>query len=465
MSIPPVFSTPVTSHSTPIRWHDPLRLIQNEAPSHIGRIVLWIVSLFVILLVCWAVWGKLDIIISAEGKLVPQTLLKIVQPAESGVVRQLLVREGDHVRAGQVLARLDATMAGADKAGVQQDLASQRMQVRRILAQLSAQPMPFQKDGDPLLYAQIHGQYTAQRKAFQDSLNLERSLLLKAEQESKSAEQILSKMKQTLPTYHKAAATYSKLQKAGFFSSLAAEDKQREAIEKTKDLDAQQLSVAALDANIAAQRQTVDKIISVYHSELQKELADIRAKIVQLELNLDKSIYKKDLMELKAPQDGIIKDVATTTVGAVVQPGAVVITLVPQGEKLFADIAIKNEDVGFVRVGQTAHIKLAAYPFQKYGMSSGKVVWISADATEASQSSANNSSVHNTTDNNQPGNNASYKARVQLDGQSLIDPQKRTLPMTSGMQIVAEINQGKRTILEYLLSPVQKAVHEAGRER
>ena len=83
---------------------------------------------------------------------------------------------------------------------------------------------------------------------------------------------------------------------------------------------------------------------------------------------VDRCCYKAGLMELKAPQDGIVKNLATTTVGAVVQPGTVDVTIVRKGEQLFADIAIKNEDVGFVRVGQSAQVKLAAYPFQRHGM-------------------------------------------------------------------------------------------------
>lgn len=169
-------------------------------------------------------------------------------------------------------------------------------------------------------------------------------------------------------------------------------------------------------------------------------------------------------MELKAPQDGVIKDLATTTVGAVVQPGTVVMTLVPQGEQLFADVNIKNEDVGFVRVGQSAQIKLAAYPFQKYGMLTGKVIHVSADASE--QNKANTTASANSSGENEAAASLlSYKARIQLNGQVLKDPQGKRLSLTPGMHVVAEINQGKRTVLEYLLSPVQKAVQEAARER
>jgi HlyD family secretion protein len=449
----------------PSRWHDPLQLIQNEAPSHIGRIVLWVVSILIMVLIAWAAFGQLDIIATAEGKLAPQTLVKIVQPAESGVVKQLLVDEGDIVKAGQVLARLDTTLAQADKAGVTSDLATQQLQVRRLEAELRDQPMVPKAGDDPHRYLQVQSQYVAHRKAFLDGLDQEKSLLTKAEHEKKSAAEILSKLEQTLPTYKKSADAYAKLEKEGFVGGIAAAEKQRDMIEKSKDLDAQQSTVAALNATIAAQQKKISQLHSAYRSELEKELADIRARIDQLQPNLDKTTYKEGLMELRAPQDGTIKDLATTTIGAVVQPGTVVLTLVPKGEQLFADVNIKNEDVGFVEVGQSAQVKLATYPFQKYGMLTGKVIHISADATEAPKSNQTANAAGGASDSNATTGIAAYKARVQLDAQILKDPQGARLPLTAGMQVVVEINQGKRTVLEYLLSPVQKAVKEAGRER
>jgi hemolysin D len=136
-------------------------------------------------------------------------------------------------------------------------------------------------------------------------------------------------------------------------------------------------------------------------------------------------------------------------------------------EQLFADVSIKNEDVGFVQLGQPAQIKLAAYPFQKYGMLVGKVTHISADSTELARANSPTNASNNTSafDSTSMAGLAIYKARVQLDAQVLRDPRGEHLPLTPGMQVVAEINQGKRSVLEYLLSPVQKAVAEAGRGR
>ena len=164
---------------------------------------------------------------------------------------------------------------------------------------------------------------------------------------------------------------------------------------------------------------------------------------------------------MKAPQAGIVKDVATHTIGSVVSPGTILLTLVPIDEPLLAEIMINNDDVGFVHEGQSVKVKLAAYPFQKYGMVDGIVTYVSADASDG-QGKPNQPNQNGTND---PTNGqAGYKAIVTLNKQSLTASGK-TFNLTPGMQVAAEINQGKRTIMEYLLSPVQGVFQEAARER
>lgn len=458
----------VTQLRPPSRWHDPLQLIQNNPPSHTGRIVLWAVAVLVFILILWATLGKLDIIATSEGKLVPQTLVKIVQPAESGVVKEILVNEGDTVKAGQVIARLDTTLANADKTGITNDLETHKMQVRRIEAELKDLPLLLLAKDDVNLFEQIQHQYLAHRKAHHDSLDQEQALLQKAEHERQSAIEILNKYAQMLPSQKKTADTYAELEKEGIVGNLISTEKQRAAIETAKNLDAQQASVAASHATISAQQKRIAQIKSNYQAELQKERAELEQKIGQLQPTLEKSSYRQGLMELKAPQDGTIKDIATTNVGAVVQPGSVIMTLVPKDEQLYADVNIKNEDVGFVQVGQSVQIKLATYPFQRYGMLTGKLTHLSVDATEANKPNTNyNGNNPNSigSNDNPASTSATYKARIQLDQQILIDAQGNKHPLNAGMQVVAEIQQGKRSVLDYLLSSVQKAVSEAGRER
>lgn len=445
--------------------YDPLALIRSQAPERKSRVVLWTVCVLTIVMAIWATLGQLDIIASADGKLVPQTLLKVVQPAEAGVITQLLVKEGDVVQEGQLLARLDGTVAGAERKAAASDLATQRLQERRIQAELAQRDLLPVEGEDMGLFSQVQSHWLAHRKVFRDNIQQQNAVQDKAAHELKSAQQILAKLEQTLPTYQKVADAYKRLEGDGFMGGLVTAEKQREALEKAKDLDAQRSMVASLTATLASERNKLSQIESTYRGELEKELAETRARIQQLMPNLDKSAYREGLTELRAPQAGVVKDLATTTVGAVVQPGSVILTIVPMNEALYADVLIKNEDVGFVKPNQMAHIKVASYPFQQYGMLSGKVIYVSADASEADRKLAQTSNLLGTSDGNESTPAGSYKARVLIDEQSLRSPDGSVHPITPGMQVVAEINQGHRSVLAYLLAPLQRITQEAAHER
>ncbi len=195
----------------------------------------------------------------------------------------------------------------------------------------------------------------------------------------------------------------------------------------------------------------IASLSSNFRNQLQTERTEVMAQLAKLEQDSRKLNYKTGLLELRAPQAGVVKDVATTTLGAVVQPGMVLLTLVPKDEQLVAEVQIRNDDVGFVRQGQPVKLKVAAYPFQKYGLLEGHVKTIAADAQ--SGESGRQPAVQ------------SYKAVVEMKGQALFADGTARLKLESGMQVAAEIQQGRRSVMEYLVSPLQRTVQEAGRER
>jgi hemolysin D len=164
---------------------------------------------------------------------------------------------------------------------------------------------------------------------------------------------------------------------------------------------------------------------------------------------------------LRAPQAGIVKELATTTIGAVVQPGTVLLSLVPRDEPLMAEVSIQNEDIGFVREGQPVRVKLATYPFQKYGTLDGVVKTVIADSGRAQQGPQ--ATAEGASERDVAGS-LSFKAIVQLRSQRLATGGER-FPLAAGMQLTAEIVEGRRTVMEYLLSPVQRIGSEAGMER
>lgn len=431
-------------------WLHPLTALEQEDPGQVARVVLWSVCLLLAVLFIWACVGKLDVVASAQGRLVPQTLLKIVQPAEPGVVRDLLVDEGDQVVAGQTLVRLDTTVAHAERAGVDSELMRQRMQLRRVRAELGQRPMLRRANDDPELFEHVQQQYAARHRAHLDNLGQERSMLRRAEHEHDSAVRQQRKLEETLPVYEESARAFEALQREGFASVLAASERQRDATEKRGELDAQRAMVAALEAAIEAQSRRLAHSQSHYRRELEEEQAALQARIAQLQPDLAKSTYREGLMELKAPESGVVKDLATTTVGAVVQPGDILLTMVPADEPLYADVRVRNEDVGLVSEGQQVQVKLAAFPFQRYGMLSGTVQHLGADA---SQQKADEVGL------------PPYKARIRLDQQVLEVVDGKRHALLAGMQVTAEIHLGRRTVLQYLLSPIQKTLHEYGRER
>ena len=437
----------------------PLLRLQEQPPNPLGRKVLWLLLGFLLILLLWAILGRLDIVAVAEGKLIPESYVKIVQPAESGIVKDILVREGQAVKAGQILMRMDALISEADTQSIGAEHQRKRLALRRIQSELSGTPFKMEANDPPGLTQEISAQYRANRTSFEAALAEERSRLIKAKQELAAAQQIKQKLEETLPHYREQDKAYEKLVKDGFAGSLMGSDKKRERVEKEQELQTQAFVIESAKASILQSEKKLAQIDSDYRRQLHAERNEIQGQFDKLTQEVTKQAHKQDLLELKASQDGVVKDLATHTTGTVVQPGTVLLTLVPQDEILRAEVWVSNEDIGFVRQGQPVKLKFAAFPFQKYGMAEGTVEHISADA--ADNNTGNGNTQTDQAKKNQP---LVYKALIVLKQMSLEMDEQRFL-LSAGMQTNAEIKLGDRTVMEYLLSPVRKAWHEAGRER
>lgn len=438
-----------------------LLAIQQSPPPKLPRAVLYVVSTLFAVIFVWALLARIDIVAVADGRLMPISLTKIVQPAEAGILREVLVAEGDEVRADQVLMRLDPTVMGADSQSLAAELTLKQLTLRRIDAELSNTNLRTQPGDDPALWLQVQAHSLARQQAYRDALAQETATRTRAAHDLAAGRETLSKLQAISPIVERSAEAHRKLMAEGFYSPIAAGEKEREAIEKTQELRSQAASVLALESAVLAQDKKLAALTSNYRSQLQTERTETLAQLAKLEQDRLKLGFKTALLELRAPQAGVVKDLATNTQGAVVQPGMVLLTLVPKGEPLVAEVQVRNEDVGFLVPGQAVKLKVGAYPFQKYGLLDGKVRTIAADAQQATPGAMGAPLV--------PG----YKALIHLDSQTLPSRQAgafsaqaaTSLRLEAGMHITAEIHQGRRTVMEYLLSPLQRTVHEAGRER
>ena len=270
-----------------------------------------------------------------------------------------------------------------------------------------------------------------------------------------------TKLVRTLPHYREQERAYEKLTADGFAGRLMYTDKQRERIEKEQDLKSQEFIIRGAEATIAQSEKRIAQISADYRRQLQAERLEAAPQAERLRQEIAKQQHRHELLELRAPQAGLVKDLATHTPGTVTAPGTILMTLVPKDETLRAEVWVSNDDVGFVRPRQEVKLKLAAFQFQKYGMIDGTVLQVSADATESPNPNTRSDAL---TGRDRPTGPLAFRALVELKQQHLLADGER-YSLAPGMQVISEIKLGDRTVLEYLLSPVRKAFHEAARER
>lgn len=431
-----------------------LRIEETPPPPLPRRLLHALLALLAVLAVALFA-GRLDVVVVADGRLVPRTLLKIVQPADAGVVREILVEEGVAVVAGQPVMRLDARVADADLRARRIELAQALLQLRRLDAELGDQALERHPDDPDDLFARAVARLSANRVAYADALAQANAQVARIEQELSAAFEVQEKLSRTVPIAQTMAVRYDRLRQEGFVSELSALERERDRIEREQDLRAQRYTVRALQASLDQATRQQAQVVSNQRRQLHADRAEANAQVARLREELDKQLVRRENVELTAPQAGVVKELAIRTVGTVVSAGTVLLTLVPAGDALEAEVMVRNEDAGFVRAGQRAQLKVAAFPFQKYGLLAAEVLRIGPDATEPTA---------NRTSGDETRLAGGYRARLALSAQSLTFDGSR-LPFTPGMFTTAEIHLGYRAVLDYLLAPVQKAWQEAARER
>ena len=438
-----------------------LLAIQERPPAPLAKVIVVALTVLVAILIAWACIGKLDIIATAPGRLVPASYVKIVQPSGAGIVREILVREGEHVQRGQVLLRMDRQDSDADTAEVTNSLRVRELQIRRIDAELAGRPFIRSKDDRDEAFRQVQAQFEVHQQAHNEAIAQAEEAVRRSEHDRDAGAQTLEKLKQTTPIYRSQAQTYADLGKDGYVPRTAAEDKQREFIESDQELKSQVARVASLESSVEQARRQLSELKAKARSDLQNERIEAEADRAKLAQELLKQTHHGGLLELKATEAGTVKDLSTHSIGTVVSAGTVLFSVVPEKAALVAEVTVRNEDVGFVSAKQPVKIKVASYAFQQYGMIDGIVSQVWPDASEANGTQRDGEDRG--ARDSEP-TSGGFKALVDLSSQTLHAAHKE-LPLVSGMRVTVEINQGRQTVMQYLLSPILKVAQEGGHER
>ena len=429
--------------------------VMDQPPLPLPGLILRLVALLLFVLLIWATFAELDIVARAEGKLIPQTRLKVVQPFEGGRIEKILVHEGQIVKKNQTLLIMDTHLSQSDTQKIVSELDTARLQLRRISAELALQPLVRQKTEASGPFEAVLAQFQSHQQNYQSALAEQQAVLEQMQRELEAESVVLKKLAAILPIQKEMEATYQELGKEGYIAKHLLLEKQQSRIEVEKNLKAQGFVVQSLKAKIREAKEKIHSIETTYQQQLYDEKAALQQKLNQLEQDYEQQKYRNTLMELKASQDGVVMELATHTEGTIIPSGSVVLRLVPLNEPLKAEVYVTNQDVGFIAQGQKVRLKLASYQFQKYGMIDAEVEQVSADASRQSEQQS---------DKNNQLSSMTYKTLIILDKQQL-ERDGRIFDLRSGMHVTAEIKLGKRTVLEYLLSPIQKTLAEAGTER
>jgi len=443
----------------------PAALSLQETPAHPAprRLAIALCVLFVIAL-AWAVLGRIDIVAVAPGRIVVSERTKTLQPLEAGVVRRVLVKDGDTVQAGQVLVELDATTATADQASVQEQLASAVSEERRTTALLTAlqtnRPAvlakapagtdePAVEEGQRTGVSSLNSSPARLQAEWQD-INARLSKLAaeraRREAEATTVRALIAKLEATLPLARQREADFQRLQEQGFVSGHAGQDRTRERLELESDLATQRARLAEAQAALSEAEQTR----SAYLAETRRTLGERQAQAAlqrqQLTQERSKTAQRSRLTQLSAPVAGTVQQVAVHTEGGVVTPAQVLMVIVPSDAQVRAEVVIDNKDIGFVTAGQSATLKLETFPFTRYGTVEATVQSVTADAVNDEQ------------------RGAIFPAVLSLSQHSL-NVDGKAIRLSPGMNVTAEIKTGTRRVIEYLLSPVQTAVDQSLGER
>lgn len=431
----------------------PAALSLQETPvSPAPRVAMWLLISVVVLTLMWATFGHIDVVATAQGKVIPNGRIKTIQPFETATVKAIHVSDGQSVKAGDVVIELDPTTAHADQDRVQSDLGGAMLQVARAQAMLNAldgghalkltRPAGVETakyiEAQRLLAGQM-AEYTARQSRISAEMT-------KREAELHSTRELVRKLEQTVPIARQRAKDYKNLVDQDFVSRHGYLDREQARIEQEADL-----------ANLRSRLKEIEAALRETHGQRAALLAETRRanldsisdgqqKATALEQERLKADVRGKLMQLTSPVDGTVQQLGVHTIGGVVTPAQPLMVIVPRDNTLEVEAFLENKDIGFVRPGQEAEVKIETFQYTKYGTVHAKVISVSHDAI------------------NDEKRGLVYSTRIKMD-KGIIDVDGTPVNLSPGMAVSVEIKTGKRRVIEYFFAPLIQHAQESMRER
>ncbi|MEI8593807.1 HlyD family type I secretion periplasmic adaptor subunit [Photobacterium sp. Hal280] len=428
-----------------------------------ARLMLWVIVIFFIVAGVWASRAQLEQVTTGNGKVIPSSQLQVVQNLEGGIVKALMVKEGEQVQKNQPLLLIDDTRFQSDFNERAQELASAQADAIRLDALLdnvtvnqknkavsvTRTPLVFPDaflSAYPDLVSRQQAEYSDNLSTLESQLAVAAQQLQQKQQELIEARSRLSGQRQG---YNLASREYTitkPLADEGVVPEIELLKLQRQLNDTRKEMRSTELQIPVIQAAIReAELKRLDVALK-FRSDIQADLNQATARrdaLNQSSVGLEDKVQRT---LVRSPVNGTVQTLYFNTIGGVIQPGMDIVAIVPTEDNLVIEAKVLPQDIGFLRPGLKAMIKFSAYDYTVYGGLAGTLEQISADTIQDEEG------------------NSFYQVKIRTEKNNLADNNGEQLPIIPGMTASADIITGKRTVLQYLLNPILKARHSALRE-
>lgn len=417
-------------------------------PSMISRVITYTLFAIVLIGLLWAWFGTVDEVAVANGKIIPVGQVKAVQAEDKAVVKGIHVKEGQEVREGDVLVELDSTVSVADLERYRKEVAHYSLEIERLLSERDGTAFNlgnFEYDGRDIEYQTRLRQ--SREYEYRTKQAAAESAVREAEANLATARIVLEKYKEQLVIAQDKEAMFAVLAQEGGFSKVQFMDAQAKRMELSRNVSSQRSDIVKFESLLMQNREKLAVITAERERDITAKLVEDRKALQTVVEELKKAREKNRLSRIVAPVSGKVAQLAVFTVGGVVTPAQVLMLLVPDGTLMEVEAWAANKDIGFLKVGQSAEVKIETFNFQKYGTLPAEVVELSADAKEDKEKGT-----------------LLYRVALRLKRDKIL-VNDAYIPVSPGMSASAEIKIKEKRIVEFFLDPFRRYQNEAMRER
>jgi membrane fusion protein, adhesin transport system len=420
-------------------------------PRAASNMLLWLIVAFVVAFFLWAGLTELDRTVRGQGRVVPSSQLQVVSNLEGGVVQDILVHAGQQVRAGDELIRLDRTATGAEYGSGEATLSALTIKIARLEAEVGGREPVYPAVNDPALADQIRIEQSLHAARMADLSALTGAGTARISQAERAVAEAEASYQSRASAYQQRrseARLIRPLVERGIEPRLSLIQAESAADIAQSDMQAASAVIARGRAGIAEARSAVAQARQEWRAQAGTDLATAQAEYSARRRALPALADRAQRTVLRAPLAGRINRVLVTTRGGSIRPGEPVVEIVPSNESLLIEAQVRPADIAFVRIGQAARVAITAYDRSLYGVLEGSVVTISPDATL-----------------NERTGESYYTVKVRTNMNFLRDRNGTAMPIGVGMTAEVDLLGDKRTILQYILSPIARLGETALREQ